>query len=187
MTVEYIQLSNPPRFDVELIERSAAILNRYQLSPTELGWAGAQLPRVNDFTFGAKARQSGARPYNHELKLEYFAVAKQLLGSDRFILVDRDSSSFVPTVKNKRSYSFTSDKAIEFMEYTLDSDYKARGKVFFGGLVTLTDKRGEIIAYNASNPWLWKNLENLRKLPVGAYMNKSCERVHPASPKSFLY
>ena len=52
-----------------------------------------------------------------------------------------------------------------------------------GNLVIVTDKRGEIIQYSASKAWLWENIENLKRLPVGAYMDKTCARAYPTSPK----
>ena len=39
----------------------------------------------------------------------------------------------------------------------------------------------------ASNHWLWENIENLKKLPVGSYMDKTCTRVYPTRPKSNRY
>ena len=60
------------------------------------------MPRVNDFTFGAKMKQASAGSYNHELTMEFFAIAKELIG-DKYILVDRQSSTFIPSA-NKHGF-----------------------------------------------------------------------------------
>ena len=181
--LEYIELADPPKFNIDFVRTTSAVMDRYQLSPMELQW-NAPSPRVNDYTFGAKVRQTGARPYNHELTVEYFAIAREMIG-DKFILADRGSSTFTPSAENKRSHSFLGEKPIEFVEYELDGIM--RGKKFYGSLVTLTDKRGVIIAHSASSPWLWEHIENLKKMPVGRYMDKTCTRVHPTSPKPTRY
>ncbi len=181
--LEFIDLSNPPDFDLNFIKLSKGILDRYPLSPMELQWS-SEVPRVNDYTFGAKVKQTTARVYDHELTLEYFAIANETLGN-KYILVDRQSAAFTPTKENDRSFSFTNPKPIEFMEYNLDDS--KRGKTFAGSLVTLTDKRGVVIAHYASNPWLWDYVDNLKKLPVGSYMDETCTRVRPSSPKPTRY
>ena len=67
------------------------------------------------------------------------------------------------------------------MEYSLEG--QMRGTRPDGNLVTITDSRGQVIQYKASNAWLWENIENLKKLPGGAYMDKTCTRAYPTSPK----
>lgn len=180
---EFIELANPPEFSLDFIKLSSSIMDRYELSPMEIQW-GRELPRVNDFSFGAKVRQTGARPYNHELELEYFALGKEMIGN-AYILVDHGSSTFTPTKENKRSHEFKSDRKIEFREYTQDDTI--RGERFAESLVLLKDKRGEVIAYKATSPWLWENLDNLRKIRIGSFMNDECVRIHPTSPKPTRY
>ena len=180
---EYIELENPPEFALDFVKLSFAVMDRYKLSPSELRWDSA-LPRVNDFEFGAKVKQTGVRNYNHELTIEYFAIAKELPG-DKYILVDRGSDTFIPTKENRRSYAFKGGQPLEFMVYDLGGAY--RGKKYSGNLITLTDKRGKIIQYKTSSPWLWDHLNNLKNIPIGRYMDKTCVRVHPTSPKATRY
>jgi len=40
-----------------------------------------------------------------------------------------------------------------------------------------------MIAYKTSNQWLADNLENLKNLKVGNYMDKDCKRTFPTRPK----
>jgi len=49
-------------------------------------------------------------------------------------------------------------------------------------LVVVTDERGEIIQHATPNKWIFEHLENLRKMPVGRFMDKTCTRVHPERP-----
>jgi hypothetical protein len=130
-------------------------------------------------------KQISARPYNHELRVEYFAIgAERKTYGDKFILLDRGESSFTPTTANQRSHEFKG-KEVEVMEYLYDDDY--RGRKYDGYIVTVTDVRGEIIAHSETSAWLFENLENLKKLPVGAYFDKTCTRTFPTRPKSTRY
>jgi len=175
---EYVELMNPPGFAIDFVKLADSKLGRYELSPMELVW-GYTPPRINDFTFGAKVKQRGAGAYNHKLTLEYFAIGKELLG-DRYVLLDRQSSTFTPTKENERSHAFKGE-SIEFVEYDLEG--QTRGRRPDGNLVILTDKRGHVIQYRASKSWLWEHIENLKRLPIGAYMDETCTRAYPTSPK----
>ncbi len=177
--LEYIVLENPPKFAINFIKLSNSQSGRYKLSPTEMTWAASQLPRVNDFTFGAKIKQRGAGEYVHPLTLEYFAIGQERNGN-RYILLDKGVGTFVPNKENKRSLR-VSGTPIEFVEYNIEGS--ERGKNPSGYLITLTDKSGRIIQHNSSSDWLWEHLDNLKKLPVKAYMDKTCTRVYPTSPK----
>ncbi|RKX46667.1 MAG: hypothetical protein DRP64_02875 [Verrucomicrobia bacterium] len=176
---EYIELLNSPKFAIDFVKLGNNKLNRYELSPMEIHWAVPQ-PRVNDYTFGAKVKQMSSGLYNHELTVEYFAIGKESLGN-KYILLDRQSSTFTPTRENGRSHEFKG-APIELVEYDLDE--QRRGAKPVGNLVTITDKRGHIIQYRAPYSWLWENIENLKRLPVGSYMDKTCTRVYPTPPKS---
>jgi len=172
---EYIELINPPKFSIDFVKLSDSKANRYKMSPfnPELP------PRVNDFTFGAKVKQRSPGDYNHQLTIEYFAIGQETLGN-QYILLDRQSSTFTPTKENGRSHSFRGE-TIEFIEYNYESQLFGRRPD--GNLVIVTDKRGEIIQYRASKTWLWNYIDKLKRLPVGAYMDKTCTRAYPTSPK----
>jgi len=173
---EYVELINFPTFAIDFVKLSDSQSNRYKMSP----FNNSPPPRVNDFTFGAKVKQRSAGEYNHELSLEYFAIGKELLGN-KYVLLDRQSSTFTPTTETERSHSFRG-KPVEMIEYT-NFDEEPRGVRPGGNLIIVTDKRGEIIQYSASKAWLWENIENLKRLPLGAYMDKTCTRAYPTSPK----
>jgi hypothetical protein len=94
----------------------------------------------------------------------------------------------VLTKDNDRRYEFTSSKKNRVIAYELYVDYlqwrETRGEKFGETLILVRDKRGEIIAYNSTKNWLYTNLEKLEELPVRAWLNDDCVRVHPTVPKS---
>jgi len=61
------------------------------------------------------------------------------------------------------------------------------GEKYSGFRVTVTDARGEMIAVKSSANWLFENLENLKKLSVGNYFDKTCTRTFPVRPKNGKY
>jgi hypothetical protein len=175
---EYVELENPPALKITFTKASSQRM--IETTP----FLNEDPPRVNDYTFGAKVEQTSARSYDHELTMEFFAIGKEFIG-DKYILLDRSSTHFSLTDENKRSHGFQSERDVEFMEWVIDG--VRRGMEYAGNLVTVTDKRGRIIQYSASNPWLWENLENLKQLPVGSFMDENCIRTHPTSPKPTRY
>jgi hypothetical protein len=56
-----------------------------------------------------------------------------------------------------------------------------------GKLVVLYDKFDRVVAYNASREWLFEYLDELKKLPVGAWFDNKLNRVHPTSPRTLKY
>ncbi|VGO14446.1 hypothetical protein PDESU_03008 [Pontiella desulfatans] len=177
--LEFIDLAKAPVFNITFTKQSG---QRF----VETGpYIENQDATIFDYVFGVKMKQTSARPYPHELQVEYFAIgAERKTYGDKFILLDRGSSSFTPSRANQLSHEFKGKK-VEVMEYLYDDDY--RGRKYNGYLVTVTDKRGIIIAHSETSKWLFENLENLKKLPVGAYFDKTCTRTHPTRPKSTRY
>ncbi len=172
----YMEMLDPPQFSIDFIKLSDNQASRYESSPFSL----YPPPRVNDFTFGAKLKKRSAGEYNHELTVEYFAIGKEMIGN-KYVLLDRQSSTFVPTKENGWSHSFKGEP-VEMIEY-VNFDDEVRGVRPDGNMVVVTDERGKVIQHSASKSWLWTHIDNLKKLPVGAYMDKTCTRAYPTSPK----
>ena len=99
-------------------------------------------------------------------------------------MLDRQESRFVPSRKNKRSHTFSGD-SVPMFTYALDGE--VRGLKYYGYLVRVTDKRGKTIQHSESNKWLFEHLDNLEKIPKGKYMDKTCTRVFPTTPKATEY
>ncbi len=174
----FVELENPPRLGISFRRKSEKKRFSSRFSTT-------LLPEIQINTFGVRIRQQSAGAYNHELVIEFFAIAKERAGN-RFILLDRKKSSFVPTKKNKRSYEFWG-RAVELDQYEIFYIDRPRGKKYAGHLITVTDARGKIVATQSSPGWLLENLDNLKKMPVGGYMDKTCTRTFPTRPKPCRY
>jgi len=173
---DYITLANPPEFDIDFSKQSSQRIIKTTPYLDEIP------PRILDYVFGVKMKQVSVGPYGHELKVEYFAVGEQYHDDRKFILLDRRSGSFTPSKENQFSHQFRGNP-VEVMSYELLS--QRSGIKYKGNLVVVTDERGVIIQHRASTPWLFDNLEDLRQIPVGAFMDKTCTRVHPTGPKRF--
>lgn len=176
---EYLELVNYPSFDLSFLRKS----NQRFLE------TGPYIENVDatifDFTFGARVEQSSAHTYHHELTIEYFAIGKETKPyGDKFILLDRKSSTFIPSTDNRRSHSFSGDE-IELMQYVYGQD--SRGREYYGYVITITDVRGEIIAHRESNGWLFEHLENIKERRLGAYMDKTGQKARPTRPKPQFY
>ncbi|RKX38197.1 MAG: hypothetical protein DRP64_16075 [Verrucomicrobia bacterium] len=173
---EYIELTRPPEFDISFGRQVNPVFSILEGSASGLTVA-------YDYRAKVKLEQKSTGSYNHELYVEFFAIGGEIHG-DQYILLDRQKSHFMPSKENQRSHHF-SGKSVELPNFTLDDIH--RGIKESGYLVTVTDSRGKIIQHSASSKRLLKNLENLKNLPVGAYMDEYCIRVFPTGPKATRY
>ena len=179
---EHIELKNPPQFKVDFRKKSKLrqVSNRFGESSL------ANMPVVNYFTFGTRIAQRSAGAYNHEMKVEFFAIGAQRRHNNKYILLDHQTGSFIPSDENNRSYEFWSSRRVELEEYAVAGG-PTRGKKYDTYLIILTDKNGEVIEVKSEKNWPLENLENLRKLSVGSFMDTTCTRVYPGRPKPLLY
>ncbi len=176
---EYVELTKPPRFDIDFISKSTQIQN----PPTAPWGGGTQRPlQMLSYVFGARVKQHSTGDYSRNLLVEYFAVGKEVDG-DNYVLLDRGTSSFIPTRENKKSHEFEG-KQVEIKRIAYRSSAPMRGTKYAGYLVTLTDERGKIIQHAASNKFLFENLENLETLSRNNHFNTQCIRVIPARPNA---
>jgi len=176
---EYIELSNPPKFNIDFSAKTKQVFSVVH---------GSSSGETVGYDYCAKVRlkQISSGDYNHQLHVECFAIGKEVEGN-RFYLIDRQESSFMPTKKNGKSHEF-SGRTVRLENYWLvfsrSKQEQHRGQKQHGYLITVTDERGKIIQHQESNPWLYENLENLKLLPVGAFMDKNCIRTFPTPPPS---
>ena len=170
----YTELVNPPTFKIDFTTKTEQVFSIVQggSSGTTVGY---------DYRAKARLKQTSAGQYNHRLRIDFFAIGKEIAGN-RYILLDRQQSQFTPTAENQRSHEF-SGKTVRLEDlwaHLYDSHH--RGQKTSGYLITVADERGEIIQHEESSAWLYGNLENLKQLPVRAYMDKNCIRRFPTSP-----
>ena len=174
---EHIELANPPEFNLSFTKQSSQRI--IETTP----YLNESAPQIFDWTFGAKVKQRGARPYHHTLKVELFSVGQQYLDDDKFILLDRQTTTFIPTRENQRSCLFKSPRVVEMKKYDLHD--QTHGRKYKGYLILVSDERGRIIQYATSNTWLYEKREPLMNIPVGRFFDKTGLRVHPTGPKKF--
>lgn len=176
---EFIELENPPTFKIDIRKKSKlqAYSDRFDTT---------SLPVVQLFTFGVRAKQRSAGNYNHELTIEFFVIAAQRHHNNKFILVDHQTTSFTPSNENNRSHEFWSPRIAKLEEYAIRS-YETRGKKYDTFLILIADKRGKVIMTRTPNKWVLENLDNLRELSIGNFMDTTCTRVYPGRPRAELY
>jgi len=173
----YVEFANPPDFDVNFSKKSAYVAP----PPTSPYVSKARPLQITDFTFSAKVKQKSTKVYPHELQVEFFAFGEEVDG-DNYILLDRQSASFVPSKENKGTLLVQSPEPIRIQTTALRDTSPMRGVKYGGGLVVIMDQRGRIIQYKTSQKWLFECLENLKKLPVGKHFDKRGIRVGQPRP-----
>ncbi|MDF7801311.1 hypothetical protein P4C99_17665 [Pontiellaceae bacterium B1224] len=175
---EYIALARPPVFDINFTKTS----NQVPTPPISPFLGGVQRPlQMFDYQFGARLKQTTTGDYDHELTVEFFAIGEEIVG-DKMILLDRQTSTFIPSEQEKRVFEFLGKPDVHLRRIAYRDSAPVRGIRYSGFLVTITDKRGEIIAYRASSNYLYENLENLRQLQPNNYFDRECKRAFPTQP-----
>ena len=176
---EYAQLAQPPKFSINFSKSSQSIP-----PPKESPFVNTPRPlQIFDFSFKASVKQSSTKVYPHGLVVEFFAIGEEVDG-DNYILLDRQTGSFVPSGENKKTLLLQSPEPIRIQTTAIRSASPMRGAKYGGYLVVVRDKRGRIIQYKTSKEWLIECLENLEKLPVGKHFDKKGNRVGPPRPTS---
>ncbi len=175
----YIELEQPPEFNIDF----AKLTSQWTYPPSP--YSTRVPPTMFDYTFKAKLKQVSTGDYDHDLKVEIFAVGKQYSDDNSFVLLTREDDHFVPAKQENRLFSYSTKKKVTLHVTNIFSAFQ--GTKYYGYLVVVTDERGEIIQHAESNAWLFNILDNLRTLPVGSYFNKSGKRIHPTQPRSTNY
>jgi len=184
--VKYIELANPPELTVDFMKSENQ--DFIQQTPFNTGGAVPLPPTLLKYKFGGRVKQREAHDYPYPLTLEIYAFTQQRYDPSKYHLIARiKSKPFVLSKENGQRHEFMDKKAHRVFKYELYVDYlswnESRGEKFAESLLLVRDERGEIIAYNTTKNWLYNNLDKLEALPVGAWLDKTCQRVHPTSPK----
>jgi len=177
--LEFIQLEMPPDLDISFSKQSTQ-----RVYPESLG---TRRPTMLRYVFSAKIKQMSTKSYDHELQAEIFVIGAEI-GGDNYILLDRQQHAFTLNKENQRFGRLSSGKTVEVIDYLLGNNtigLRHRGMKYASYLVVITDSRGKIIAHETPKKWLFKNLENLREVPVGKCIDKTCNRIAPTPPKRY--
>ncbi len=170
--LKYIALQHPPKLKVEFGKQSwrSMVDSAFILDPPPVF--------LVTFQYNVRLRQTDFIDYGYNLHLEYYAIGRQLQNKNKYCLLYKYEQDFVLNDENKRELEWKSPKVNMPMEFTLDET--TFGRDYLGGLALVYDQRGEIVAYKTSKNWLFEGRELLRKLPVGAFFDNKCTRVHPS-------
>ncbi|MEN8254708.1 MAG: SHD1 domain-containing protein [Verrucomicrobiota bacterium] len=169
----FVELAQPPKFNIDFSKKS-----KQHIYEEGIFYRGF-LPDRLDYVFSARLKQTSAGAYNHELKVEFFAIGEEIDG-DNYILFDRQESRFTPNKENNRSHEF-SGKTVKVLEEV--PFVQKRGSKYGGYLVVVMDERGVIVDVGSSHKWLPGIVGKLRVLPVGKHFDKTGSRVLPPCPE----
>jgi hypothetical protein len=178
--IRLIELNQPPKLNIDLIKN----IKQKTFSMEHISTSDSIRPPEKRCHFGVRLKQTSSGDYNHQLFVDYYVVGQERLGQ-KYILLDRQSTSFVPARENGRTHEALSEREVVLENFAIDGE--PRGETYATYLITVTDERGEVIAVSAPSSWLLDNLERLQKLGPGNYMNKKCERVFPTRPPRTRY
>lgn len=180
--IELFELDPPPDLKISFRQKSSKMQysDRFVL---------VAMPVISLYTFGVRVEKRSAGEYNHELTVEYFSIAAQRGFNDKYILVDYQTASFLPSKENNFSMEVWSPRVVNLDKHSWEWEHpiKPRGEKYKSYLIIITDKRGKVIAQKTPNKWLFENVEDLRKLSIGNYMDDTCKRVYPGRPKALWY
>ena len=168
---EYIELAMPPRLEIDTSKSS-----EQRIFPDSL----SELPRSFYFTLTAKITQKSTLKYTHPLDVEFFFFIKEIDGG-KDIIADYKQATF--TLQGSGSTFELESDTVELPTYSLDET--TRGEEYSGYLIVVTDARGEVIAHEGTKETYWEHIENLRKVPVGKWIDEECNRTYPTRPKPF--
>ncbi len=182
--LDYIQLINPPSLQVGYTEEAQP--KQYVADDWFNNFGGVHRNHpvfLIEGRFGALIKKTSSKEYNHPLTVELFVLTKQYYDPHNFHLIARSKSEpFELNEENEFQYEYTDKKSYQVLYYNLYSE-RPRGEKLAEYMILVWDKRGEIVAHKESAAWLYDNRDKLMELPVRAWMDHRCNRVHVTPPK----
>jgi len=175
----FIQLEMRPELEISCSKQSTQ-----RVYPHSRG--NRPIPTQYNYVFSTTIKQTSTKDYDQELTVELFTIGAEV-GGDNYILLDHQKGRFIPARENQRSYRLEGEsvKVTDYLVGTAVIGYQHRGEKYASYLVVVTDSRGKIVGHETPKKWLFENLENLRKVPVGKCIDETCTRVGPSRPKRF--
>lgn len=179
----FVELANPPELKVEYRESAQSKEYVADVWIDNGGGSHDNHPiKLTPARFGAEIFQTSIPIYEHELIIEMYVLTQQNYDQYNYhIIAHSKSKPFKLTKENGLHYEYEDPKTYMILRYNLYSELK-RGEKLGEFLILVRDEQGKVIAYNGSKKWLTKYLDRLQELPVGAWINDKCERVHPTTP-----
>lgn len=177
----YLSLEDVPRFRIDFTEK----VHTLPPPPNDSGrYNDSRRPvEINEYTFKARVKLMDTTRYTYPLTVEYYAIGKEIEGNNNYILWQRSSKTFTPSRENGFEFEFGSTQPIRRIQKSMMAgSSRLRGETYDTYLVTVTDQRGEIIAYRTPNEFLYTYLDRLKELPVTRHFDNECRRVFPSRP-----
>lgn len=168
----HIELLMPPNLEFDFSNFSKA-----RVFPDSL----SKLPQSYYQTFKVSIKRGPSAPYKHELTAEFFVIGAEIAG-DKKLLLDYQKESFYLPEDSYGEIEMAS-RVIELTRFDMGGE--KRGDEYDGCIVAVTDSRGVIIAYKTKDENWLRNIENLRKVPIGKTFDESCNRCMPTRPRKF--
>lgn len=180
----YVSLRNPPTLKVEYRESTKPQTYVADAWVDNGGGSHDNHPvKVFYSKFGADIIQTSREPYDHELTVEIYVLSRQYYDSNNFhIIANMKSKPFKLKMGKENRFEYRDPIEYRTVQYNLYSTLP-RGEELGEYLILVRDERGEIVAHRNSKNWLFDNLDKLSELPVGAWIDRKCVRIHPTSPK----
>lgn len=180
----YLELANPPKLSIEYSKDVQPWQSVADDWISNYGGSEQNHPIfVIEGRFGARIKKLSNKPYNHTLTAEIFVLTKQCYAPDNYHLIVRSKSEpFMLNKENGGYYEYDDPRMYRIIYYNLYS-VRPRGERPSDYMVLIWDERGEIIAHRSTGNWLFDYRDKLMKLPVGAWVNDKCDRIHTTSPK----
>ncbi len=179
---KFIALANPPELSIDFMRSSKQ--EHIDISP----FLRRLPPMVLYYQFGARVKQMDTQDYPYPVTIEVYAFSQQRYDPDKYHLIAMNKSNpHILSEQKDRKYEFMPETRVKLLKYEINVDFLAwresRGEQYAECLVIVRDERGEVIAHNTTKNWLYDNFDKLEKLPLGAWLDNTCTRVHPTSPK----
>lgn len=181
---EYLALENPPPLKLEF--RDSVVRKNFTME--QIG--DVPRPPEQRGQFGVLIKQMNNQDYPYPLTVEAYAIGKEISGN-RYILLDRFSSPFRLTEGHKSRFEYQSKRIVrltdmwDFPLYGTDLlMFSRRGEEYYAFMVVVKDKRGKVIAVDASKDWMTEHLENLEERYIGNYMDETFQRTYPSRPQT---
>lgn len=183
----YVEYKNPPKMEIEY--RNDTDVTQYVAEEwyADNGWGPNENKPIFITTgmFGGEVIQENSKPYNHDLFMEVFVLTEQRYDPSCYHLIAHfKSKPFRLTKENGFRFEHYDGSEYTVLKYDLGDDGLIRGEKLSEFLVLVRDENGEIVGYNGSNKWMYKYLDRLGKLPLNAWLDDKCVRIHPSPIKS---
>lgn len=173
----YIDIKRVPKLDIDMLRSLPQVHFSSKVSQ--------RLNEVRDpeirASFGVRVKQVGTGTYDHELTAEIFVIGKQVF-ADRYILLMRESVPFRLNKGNGQRFEYESKKVIPLRDFYIGNNIARRGEKYHGYIILVTDELGHLVTHEESSKWLIDNVDNLKQLKAGNYLDQKCLRRYPARP-----